>query len=84
MLEVKRAARSRRKPLRAPARKISPMLVILLPRSRPHPSAVFALAERRGVGAVFEGFGIATAGHVTVDILQEFFLNRLTKRGKGK
>lgn len=39
-------------------------------------------SEDRGGGAVLKGFAVATAGHVTVDILQEFFLNRLTKRGK--
>ena len=47
-------------------------------------SNLYLPAEDRGVGATFEGFGIATAGHITVDILQEFFLNRLTKRGKTK
>ncbi|MGC8548365.1 MAG: carboxypeptidase-like regulatory domain-containing protein [Acidobacteriaceae bacterium] len=47
-------------------------------------SNLYLPQEDRGVGATFEGFGIATAGHVTVDILQEFFLNRLTKRGRTK
>lgn len=41
-------------------------------------------AEDRGVATTMEGFGISTAGHITVDILQEFFLNKLTKRGHAK
>ncbi len=47
-------------------------------------SNLYLPQEDRGLGITFEGFGIATAGHVTVDVLQEFFLNRLTKRGKAK
>jgi hypothetical protein len=38
----------------------------------------------RGARPLFEGFAVSTAGHITVAILQEFFLNRLTRRGKTK
>jgi hypothetical protein len=47
-------------------------------------SNLYLPQQDRGIGATFRGFGVATAGHITVDIMQEFFLNRLTKRGKGK
>lgn len=47
-------------------------------------SNLYIPQEDRGISETFQGFGIATAGHVTVDILQEFFLNRLTKRGKAR
>lgn len=40
--------------------------------------------DDRGAAPVFEGFAVSTAGHITVDILQEFFLNKLTKRGHAK
>ena len=41
-------------------------------------------SDDRGAAPVFEGFAVSTAGHITVDILQEFFLNKLTKRGHAK
>lgn len=41
-------------------------------------------SDDRGAAPVLEGFAISTAGHITVDILQEFFLNKLTKRGHVK
>lgn len=47
-------------------------------------SNLYVPAEDRGVGEVFQGFGISTAGHITVNIMQEFFLNKLTKRGHAK
>lgn len=37
----------------------------------------------RGVTPVFEGFAVATAGHIAVAVMEEFFLNRLTRRGKA-
>lgn len=40
--------------------------------------------EDRGVGTTFEGFGIFTASRITVNVLQEFFLNRMTSRGHHK
>lgn len=36
----------------------------------------------RGVTPVFVGFAVSTAGHIAVGIMQEFFLNRMTRREK--
>lgn len=47
-------------------------------------SNLYVPTEDRGWGETFKGFGIATAGHITVDIMQEFFLSKLTKRGHPK
>ena len=47
-------------------------------------SNLYIPEDDRGVAATMKGFGIATAGHITVDIMQEFFLNKLTHRGRKK
>jgi hypothetical protein len=47
-------------------------------------SNLYYPANDRGVTPLFEGFAVSTAGHITVAILQEFFLNRLTRRGKAR
>jgi len=38
----------------------------------------------RGAESVFEGFAISTAFHIAGNVLQEFFLNKLTNRGQHK